>query len=174
MAMTRTAKLLPTALCALAVCALVALPVAAETYHVNLCNGQSYATRYPPEEASWDADTLLIITETGNWIGVRRAAIDRIEIETELRGFGKRLNATTIFMGRSPNSAQAEETELTPAERQNQLLEQLIGQQQSQPDYTMQQFVEPDALGQGATGGSPVGFTQQSTPPIGVAPVNPQ
>ena len=172
--MTRTAKLLPTALCALAVCALVALPVAAETYHVSLDNGQSYETRYPPEEASWDADTLLIITETGNWIGVERASIERIDIETELRGFGKRLNATTIFMGRSPNSAPAEDEELTPAERQNQLLEQLIGQQQNQPDYTMQQFVEPGDLGRGASGGIPVGFTQQSTPPLGVAPINPQ
>lgn len=172
--MTRTAKLLPTALCAFAVCALVALPVAAETYHVDLKNGQAYETRYPPEEASWDADTLLIVTETGNWIGVKRAAIERIDIETELRGFGKRINATTIFMGRSPNSAPAEEANLTPAERQNQLLEQLITQQQTQPDYTMQQFVEPGDLGRGASGGIPVGFTQQTTPPVGVAPVNPQ
>jgi len=172
--MTRTTKLLPTALCALSVCALVALPVAAETYHVSLKNGQSYETRYPPEEASWDADTLLIITETGNWIGVQRASIDRVDIESELRGFGKRINATTIFMGRTPNSAPADEPELTPAERQNQLLERLIGQQQSQPDYTMQQFVEPGDLGRGSSGGIPVGFTQQNTPPVGVAPVNPQ
>jgi len=172
--MTRTAKLLPITLCALAVCALVALPVAAETYHVSLKNGQAYQTRYPPEEASWDANTLLIISETGNWIGVQRDTISKIEIESEIRGSGRRINATTIVMGRTPNSAPAEEKELTPAERQNQLLEQLINQQQNQPDYTMQQFVEPDALGQGSTGGIPVGFTQQTTPPVGVAPINPQ
>ena len=175
--MTRTAKLVSTVLCAVAVCALVALPVAAETYHVNLKNGRSYATRYPPQEASWDADTLLITTETGNWIGIQRAQVDRVEIESEVRGFGRRINASTVAMGRTGGGAAApEEKNLTPAERQNQLLEQLITQQQgqSQPDYTMQQFVEPGDLGQGSTGGIPVSFTQQNTPPVGVAPVNPQ
>lgn len=172
--MTRTAKLLPTALFVFAAFALVALPLAAETYHVNLKNGQSYATRYPPEEASWDANTLLVITETGNWIGVSRSAVARVEIDTEVQGFGKRINATTIFMGRTPNSAPAEDQQLTPAERQNLLLEQLISQGQNQPDYTMQQFVEPGDLGRGSTGGIPLSFTQQSTPPVGVAPVNPQ
>lgn len=161
-------------LVALGLCAvLIAAPALAETYHVSLKNGQSYESRRPPEEASWDADMILFLTETGNLIGVERTQITSIEIETELRGYGERINSTTIFMGRTPNSAPAEEEDLSPAERQNQLLEALLNQSQQQPNYTMEQFVEPGDLGR-SSGGIPVGFTQQVTPPLGVAGENPQ
>ncbi len=178
--MSRTRKQIHSAFALCARCALVAalvawvaLPVAAETYHVNLDSGQSYETRYPPEEASWDADTLLFLTETGNWIGVERSRISTVEIETELRGYGERIDATTVFMGRTPNSGSPEQEELSPAERQTRLLETLVNRQQQQPDYSMDQFVEPGDMGQG-TSGIPVGFTQQTTPPLGVAGQNPQ
>lgn len=152
---------------------LVALPAAAEIYHVNLHNGASYESRYPPEAASWDQDTVLVLTETGTWVGVERSSIARVETETELRGYGERIDATTVRMGRTPWSGPLQgEEELTSEERQLRLLEAMV-QQQNQPerDYTMDQFVEPDAMG---TGGLPVGFTQQETPPLGVAPVNPR
>ena len=154
---------------------LVALPAAAEVYHVNLHNGASYESRYPPEEASWDADTVLVITETGTWVGIERSTIASVETETELRGYGERIDATTVRMGRTPWSGPLTEEEVSPQDRQLQLLEAIYRQQsQPPPDYTMEQFVEPGELGTGNTGGIPVGFTQQVTPPLGVAPENPR
>lgn len=167
-----TARISPLVTLALAAGLWIGLPAAAEIYHVNLDNGASYESRYAPEEASWDRDTLLFITETGNWVGIERDRVTSIEIETELRGYGDRINATTIHMGRTPHSAPVEE-DLSPAEQQNQLLQTLIDQQQGQPDYTMDQFVEPGGMGRGQ-GGIPLGFTNQATPPMGVAVQNPQ
>lgn len=158
------------ALFLLALAALVAAPAAvADVYHVRLENGQVLDSRYPPEEAAWDAGTILLHTETGNWIGVARADVVRIESETELRGYGRRLDATTIYMGRTANAAPV------PGEGQPQdptlaLLQAVYDQQLEQQDYTIQQFVEPGETG----GGIPIGFTQQVTPPMGVAPPNPR
>lgn len=174
-ATTRNRPLVVPALAILAALAavLVALPVAAETYHVELENGHAYETKYPPEEASWDSGTLLIITETGNWIGLDRSKVASIEAETERRGHGKRLNATTLFMGRTPSSIAAAPEELSLEERQVQALESFVNQQQQQPTYSMDQFVEPGQLGTG-TSGIPLSFTQQVTPPIGVGAQNPR
>jgi len=171
LATTRNRMLAVSALAILA--ALVALPVVAETYHVKLDNGQAYETRYPPEEASWDSGTLLIITETGNWIGLDRTKVASIEAETERRGHGKRLNATTLFMGRTPSSIAAAKEEVSLEERQVQALESFVGQQQAQPNYSAEQFVEPGSLGSGNSG-IPLSFTQQVTPPLGAGIRNPR
>lgn len=174
LATIRNRSLVP-ALAALALLALglFALPAMAETYHVKLENGQSYATGHPPEEASWDSETLLIITETGNWIGIDRDKVASIEAETERRGHGKRLNSTTIFMGRTPSSIAAAQEELSVEERQVQALEAYVNNQQQQPNYTAEQFVEPGSLGQGSSG-IPLSFTQQTTPPLGLGIQNPR
>lgn len=175
LATNRNRTLVVPALAALAVlaAALFALPAAAETYHVKLENGQSYATGHPPEEASWDSGTLLIVTETGNWIGIDRSKVASIEAETERRGHGKRINSTTVFMGRTPSSIAASQEELSLEERQVQALESFVNQQQSQPSYSAEQFVEPGSLG-GGNSGIPLSFTQQVTPPLGAGIQNPR
>jgi len=158
------------ALFLLALAALLAAPAAmADTYHVRLENGDVFDSRYPPEEASWDSNTILLHTETGNWVGVARSRVVRIESETELRGHGRRIDATTIYMGRTANAAPV------PTEGQQQdpnlaLLQAVYNQQQQQQNYSIEQFVEPGEIG----GGIPVGFTQQVTPPLGVSPQNPR
>lgn len=155
----------------LALAAVLAAPAAvADVYHVILQNGESYQSRHPPEEAAWDADTLLVYTETGNWIGVTRSRIVRVESETEVRGYGQRIDATTIYMGRTANAAPAAGQEGQQADPQLALLQALYDQQQQQESYTVQQFVEPGEMG----GGIPVGFTQQVTPPLGGISPNPR
>ena len=159
--------LLGTTLAVLALAVVWTAPAVAEVYHVELANGEQFDSRYPPEEASWDSDLLLFHTETGNWAGIRRDEVVRVTIETELRGAGRRLDATTVYMGRTANAAPISggENETDPAV---QLLQAIYDQNQAQQDYTIDQFVEPGEMG----GGIPVGFTQQSTPPIGIPPQN--
>ena len=161
--------LLGTALFVLALAALCALPAAAEIYHVQLANGEEFDSRYPPEEASWDRDLLLFHSETGNWVGIRRDEVVAVVIETELRGAGRRIDATTIYVGRTANAGPlpGAEDETDPAVS---LLQTIYEQSQAQQNYTIEQFVEPGETG----GGIPVGFTQQVTPPIGVPIENPQ
>lgn len=153
----------------LALAAVLTAPAAqADIYHVILQNGESYQSRYAPEEAAWDAGTILVHTETGNWVGVPRDRVVRVESETEIRGYGQRIDATTIYMGRTANAAPAPGTEGEEADPQNQLLQAIYDRQLQQESYTIEQFVEPGATG----GGIPVGFTQQVTPPIGAVPPN--
>lgn len=161
--------LLGPTLLALALAALCAVPAVAEVYHVELANGEQFDSRYPPEEASWDSDLLLFHTETGNWAGVRREEVVQVTIETELRGAGQRIDSTTIYMGRTANSAPppGAEGEADPSVA---LLQAIYEQGQSQQSYSIDQFVEPGETG----GGIPVGFTQQVTPPIGVPVPDPQ
>jgi hypothetical protein len=169
--MTRTdlsRTLLGPTLLALALAVLCTVPAAAEVYHVELANGERFDSRYPPEEASWDGDLLLFHTETGNWAGIRRDEVVRVTIETELRGAGQRIDATTIYMGRTANAAPppGTEEEVDPSVA---LLQAIYDQNQAQESYTIEQFVEPSAIG----GGIPVGFTQQTTPPVGIPSQNP-
>lgn len=153
----------------LALAAVLTAPAAlADIYHVILQNGERYKSRYPPEEAAWDAGTILVYTETGNWVGVSRDRIVRVESETEIRGHGQRIDATTVYMGRTANAAPAPGTEGDGTDPQLQLLQAIYDRQLQQESYTIEQFVEPGAIG----GGIPVGFTQQVTPPIGAVPPN--
>lgn len=153
----------------LALAAVLAAPAAlADVYHVILQNGERYRSRHPPEEAAWDAGTILVYTETGNWVGVVRDRIVRVESQTEVRGHGQRIDATTVYMGRTANAAPAPGTEGEGTDPQLQLLQAIYDRQLQQESYSIEQFVEPGATG----GGIPVGFTQQVTPPIGAVPPN--
>lgn len=160
--------LLGPTLLVLALAVLCAVPAMAEVYHVELANGEQFDSRYAPEESSWDSDLLLFHTETGNWAGIRRDEVVRVTIETELRGAGQRIDATTIYMGQTANTAPAPGTD-TEVDPSTALLQAIYDQNQAQQNYSIEQFVEPGQTG----GGIPVGFTQQNTPPIGLPPQNP-
>ena len=170
--MTRTPSgkpLLAFGLALAAAAVLAATPAVADIYTVTLTNGQSYASRYPPEEASWDPETILVHTETGNWIGIERSKLAGVSSLVEVRGHGQRIDATTIYMGRTAN-ANPDPGQEQQRDPQLDLLEAIYERQLQQESYTIEQFVEPGETGRGI----PVGFTQQVTPPIGVVPQNPQ
>ncbi|HEV7667119.1 MAG TPA: hypothetical protein VGS22_01230 [Thermoanaerobaculia bacterium] len=84
---------------------LLAAPIAAETYLITLQNGGTIQSRYQPQESSWDAGMVLFMTETGNWIGLKKSDIVSVEQENNLRGFGFVINPTTVALGWAPNDA---------------------------------------------------------------------
>lgn len=129
---------------------LAALPAGAEIFRVQLNNGTVVETTYQPQEASWDPGMVLLLTEVGNWIGVRKDEIEAVVAEAPLRGFGTRINTTTILLGAAPNDNAL--PEVSDASQQGdpvlQVLRELVqGQQQpAQPDesYTIQQGVSTE------------------------------
>jgi len=132
-----------------------ALPAAAEIYTVKLSNGTEFETRREPVEAEWDSNLLMVLTDVGNWIGLDKADVVGVEIDTENKGFGKVIDSNTIALGWAPNDAPTGDPEeaLDPMSR---LLNFLSAEQANQPDYSVQQFVEPGQAGRD-TGGLPVG-----------------
>ena len=143
---------------------LLAPPAAsAATYKVTLENGNSFESRFQPEEATWDSGILLLLTQYGNWIAISKDDVAEVTTDIESRGFGKVIDTKTVSLGVLANDApdpDAPAPQLTPAQQLQQILQQ---QQQSVPDYTVNQFVEPSSAGQG---GLPVGYSQQPQAPV--------
>ena len=152
-------KIKSLSLVALALIVAVA-PAAAEIYTVKLTSGTEFETQYRPKEAGWDSDVILLLTDVGNWIAVERADIAEVEVQTEREGFGKVIDTHTVALGWAPNDAPIEnpEDQLDPMSR---LLNYLAAERASERDYSVQQFAEPNDLGQG---GLPVsGLTQSES-----------
>lgn len=155
------------ALLALALGVVLAPVVSAETYTVKLASGGVLELRYPLQEASWDKDTLVYLSEGGNWVGVPRSEVVEIQIATEFKGQGQLLDSTTIFMGFAANDlpVPGDPREANSTER---LLEVLQGLGKTQ-NFNTEQFVEPDSAG----GGIPLELTQPYSPQSGVPPIVP-
>src|SRR5687768_8672220 len=86
-----------------ALCVLPAVPASAEVFHVTLTNGSVIDTAYQPQQASWDPSMVLLLTDTGNWVGFHKDEIDNIRAEDPAQGFGVRISDKTIALGLSPN-----------------------------------------------------------------------
>lgn len=155
-------KRMPVVVLILLAVVLATAPAAAETFTLKLSNGTSFLTRYQPQEASWDPGMVLILTEQGNWIGIPRETITEVTAATEVKGFGKLINTTTILLGYAPNDAALpdEEPTQTPFDLLRSMLEQ-------QPVYDQEQFVSPREAG----GGLPVGYATGVGGGGGVVPV---
>lgn len=150
-------------LLALAVVALPS-PAAAETFTVTLAAGGEFTTRYQPEEASWDTEQLLLLTEWGNWIGVAKSDVASIISETENRGYGRVIDTTTIALGWAPNDAEVPDEsgqaqQASPMDALRALLDR------PERSYDIEQFVEPSDTG----GGLPVTYGVG----VGSSPLNP-
>lgn len=141
--MMRRTKLATLALALL----LAAAPAVAETlFHVELANGEEFKTFYSPQEASWDSDTILFLNDVGNWMAVPRDQVVEVRSDTEVKGFGKVIDSTTIEIGYllndEPTPEELEEQGGSAATAQDALLPFL--RSEPQPDYTVQQFVNPE------------------------------
>jgi hypothetical protein len=129
----------------------LALPAAAEIYTVTLKNGNVLETKYQPEEASFDRNMVLLLTEVGNWVGIQRDEIESVVAAAELSHFGKVIGKNTILLGWAANDAA--DPDAAPAEGQTprdpaaaataQALQNLYQQRQAEESYTIQQFVQP-------------------------------
>lgn len=133
--------------------ALVAMPAFAETFTLKLKNGSEFETRYRPQEASWDPDMVIMLTDFGHWVAFPRADVEEVIADFEARGFGKVIDTTTIDLGIAPNDLPAPGEEQEPSALDQ--LQSLL--QQNQRSYDVQQFVSPGQAGQ-TGGGLPVGF----------------
>lgn len=125
---------------------LVAAPAAAEIYTIKLSNGTEFDTQRRPKEAAFDDTKVLILTDVGNWIAVNRADIISVSAETEREGFGKVIDTHTVALGWAPNDAPVEDPNAT-LDPMAQLIDYLSNQ--DQPDYNVDQFVDPSQAGQG-------------------------
>lgn len=138
------------ALVAAVLAALPAIPASAEVYTVTLTNGGVLETQYQPQEAVFDKDLVLLLTEVGNWIGVRRAEIESVVSDAESSGFGKVIGKNTVDLGWSANdaadpNAQAADGKQDPGlSLAAQALQAVYQQRQAAENYTIKQFVQPN------------------------------
>src|SRR3954453_23953156 len=83
--------------------ALVAAPASADVFYVTLTNGSVVETAHQPQQANWDPNMVLLLTEMGNWVGFPKDQIVGIRSENPTQGFGIRINDKAIALGFSPN-----------------------------------------------------------------------
>lgn len=130
----------------LVVAVLAALPAAAEVFVITLNNGNSLETGRQPEVASWDANMILILSDAGNWIGLPKGEIKTVEERSASRGFGKRIDNTTIALGESPNDLPdaAQGGAQDPNSRFAAALDRLAAQREADNNYSVKQGVSTD------------------------------
>ncbi len=113
-------------------------PLMADVYSVTLEDGKVFLTRYQPREASFDSSLVTFLDDHGNLIAIPRDKIASVTSETESKGYGLRINTTTLLMGYTANNGVVE----------NQVFVNGAGTQ----SFDIEQFVEPSRAG----GGFPV------------------
>jgi hypothetical protein len=130
------------------------LPAAGEMFTLTLKNGNTFVTYYQPQEADWDPNQILLLTDFGNLIALDKDDVLEAVSDTETRGIGRFIDSTTIELGASPNDLPIP-TEDAEAAAMDALQQAVLQQQlQPRPNYSQQQFVEPGQTG----GGIPVGL----------------
>jgi hypothetical protein len=141
----------------LALCILPAVPASAEVFHVTLTNGSVIDTAYQPQQASWDPNMVLLLTDTGNWVGFNQDEIDNIHAEDPTQGFGIRISDKTIALGLSPNDLPVPDengrSQQAGGERYYELAERALALAEKQQNYSIQQGVSTEQ-----TQGIPVTF----------------
>lgn len=122
---------------------------------MTLTNGSVIDTAYQPQQASWDPNMVLLLTDTGNWVGFHKDEIDDIRAEDPAQGFGVRISDKTIALGLSPNDlpVPTENGAQQAADRYYQLVERALAVAESRQNYSIQQGVSTEQ-----TQGIPVGF----------------
>lgn len=130
----------------------------AALFTVTMSNGTSFETRYRPMEADWDDSKVMIRTDTGNFIAIAKSEIVGVESDVETSGFGYQVNATTKFLGWSPNDVGGDEEEgadgeVQPTGGQEPEREYLYGDEDPGSGYSFDQFLDIPAEGQALGGG---------------------
>lgn len=159
----REASPMKRCLLVLALCAVFcALPASAELFHVTLTNGSVIDTAYQPQQASWDPNMVLLLADTGNWIGLQRDEIDTIQAEDPAQGFGVRISKNVIALGFSPNDQPVpEEGNARQAGNDKffELAERALALAEKQQNYSVQQGVSTES-----TQGIPTSFGYFGSP----------
>ena len=153
----------------LALALIVSIPgvaAAKNAFTVTLKSGASFDSLRQPQEAPWDKDMLLVLTEAGNWIALPKTDVDRITAAIERSGLARMIDSKTIGIGKIDDGEEEEEGEGTPGEgaRGSDALDRLEGFftslqegiNDSRPTYNPEQFVNPEDAGN--TAGFPADF----------------
>jgi hypothetical protein len=130
-----------------ALCVMPAVPVAAEVFHVTLTNGSVIDTAYQPQQASWDSSMVLLLTDTGNWVGFHKDEIDNIRAEDPAQGFGVRISDKTIALGLSPNDLPLPTeggSQAANNDRYFDLVERALAAAEKRQNYSIQQGVSTE------------------------------
>jgi hypothetical protein len=125
---------------------LLALPLHAEAYTIKLTNGATFESRYQPKQAAFDPSFVTFIDETGLAVALPKDAVASVVSQSELKGYGRMINTTTIDLGYAPNDMPVQQQQASNA----QLLIDYMNSNRNH--YDQQQFVEPGQAG----GGIPV------------------
>ncbi len=135
----------------IASCALLLpLAAAADVFTITLDNGNTLTSRYQPKLSMPDETKVMLLTDTGNWISLPRERVVGVTSRTELRGFGRVINTTTIALGFAPNEGTAEDEAGAATDPTTQLLRYLTQRDAAgERDYSVDQFVDTEAAGQG-------------------------
>jgi len=124
--------------------ALLALPAAADVYHVTLKNGAEIQTARQPQQASWDPNLVLFLTEMGNWVGFSSDEIQGIRVENPVEGYGVQINNRAVALGWSPNDLpEAGKAGNDANDRLASIAERMLALAERQQGYSVDQFVEP-------------------------------
>lgn len=129
---------------------LIVVPAMSAVYTIHMKNGNSFESRYKPRIAGWDENKILVTTDVGNKITLYRDDVVDITTDTEAQGFGTVIDTTTIVLGWAPNdSPQPGDEQVDPGVAMLRALQERGGR----PDYSVQQFVEPEQAGASQGGG---------------------
>lgn len=123
---------------------LTATPAGAEVFHVKMRNGTTIDTLYKPQQATFDPNVVILLSDAGNWIGVNQREVESLRSDTEIHGFGVALNFNTIAIGWAPNDAPEPSAQGAAQSATQQALQNLFKQQQAQEHYTIPQFVSTE------------------------------
>ena len=174
-----TPRVWPLVLSAL-VLVLLAVPATPEVFHVTLKNGTTVESSVQPQQASWDPNMVMLMTEVGNWVGFSKDEITDIKVVDPTAGFGVRISSTAIALGRFSNDlpevGKNPQDELTG--RYLALATKTLELQEKQQHYSIQQGVQteqtqgiPAAFAGYGAGYGGNGMTSNVMPPQGGQPV---
>ena len=123
---------------------LVAIPATAETYTITMTNGTTFQSRYDPVEAPWDESKIYFLNELGTHMTLPKADIANVITATEVSGFGRVIDSTTLDLGILLVDV-PDTTEEDPEELERRRFEQYMDE--SNPRYNVDQFVDPADAG---------------------------
>jgi hypothetical protein len=160
---------------------LLAVPATAEVFHVTLKNGTTLDSSLQPQQASWDPNMVMLMTEVGNWVGFSKDEISDIKVVDPTAGFGVRISSTAIALGRFSNDL-PEAGKGNPLDDLNSrylsLASKTLEMQERQQHYSIQQGVAteqtqgiPAAFSGYGAGYGGNGMTSNVMPPQGSQPV---
>jgi hypothetical protein len=139
--------------------ALCATSASAEAYRITLANGNEFVSMYPPVPAPFDENMKMVMTSVGNVIALRADEIADVKLDEEVKGYGRRINTTTIEVGWAANDSLTPEQLQAAAEAAAQSGQQLAPVRQ--PVFNTPLVGEPNS-----GGGIPLSFANSGSIPM--------